>query len=103
YGSFCAYYGSSIVFIYYLSKIYNKYIFPFRDKRLGGRFMKKDIKFKNVCKSYGTNKVIKNLNMHIKAGERLVILGPSGCGKSTLLRMIAGLESITSGELVMGN
>ncbi|WP_213975436.1 ABC transporter ATP-binding protein [Tepidanaerobacter acetatoxydans] len=63
----------------------------------------KDIKFYNVCKSYGTTNVIENLNMTIKAGERLVVLGPSGCGKTTLLRMIAGLESITSGDLIMGD
>ena len=42
------------------------------------------------------------MNLEIKEGERLILLGPSGCGKSTTLRMIAGLEEITSGELVMG-
>ena len=59
--------------------------------------------FKNVCKDYGNNQVVKNLNLEINPGERLVLLGPSGCGKSTTLRMIAGLEKITSGELYFGD
>jgi ABC-type sugar transport system ATPase subunit len=50
----------------------------------------KEIVFKNVCKSYGQTEVVKNLNLTIKEGERLILLGPSGCGKSTTLRMIAG-------------
>jgi len=62
-----------------------------------------EIIFKNVCKSYdGKVNVIDNLNLTIPAGQRLVLLGPSGCGKSTILRMIAGLETITSGDLYMG-
>ena len=59
--------------------------------------------FKNVCKDYGNTQVVKNLNLEINPGERLVLLGPSGCGKSTTLRMIAGLEKITSGELYFGD
>ena len=61
-----------------------------------------NIVFKNVCKSYGHVDVIKNLNLEIEDGQRLILLGPSGCGKSTILRMIAGLEKITSGDLFMG-
>ncbi|MDU1912382.1 ABC transporter ATP-binding protein [Fusobacterium sp.] len=61
------------------------------------------IMFKNVCKDYGSTQVVKNLNLEINPGERLVLLGPSGCGKSTTLRMIAGLEKITSGELYFGD
>ena len=60
-----------------------------------------DIVFKNVSKVYEKNTVIEDLNLQIKEGERLILLGPSGCGKSTTLRMIAGLESISSGELIM--
>ena len=48
----------------------------------------KEIVFENICKSYGKTQVVKNLNLTIKEGERLIILGPSGCGKSTTLRMI---------------
>ena len=62
-----------------------------------------NIIFKNVCKDYGNTQVVKNLNLEINPGERLVLLGPSGCGKSTTLRMIAGLEKITSGELYFGD
>lgn len=61
------------------------------------------IVFRNVCKNYGETKVVKNLDLDINPGERLVLLGPSGCGKSTTLRMIAGLEEITSGDLYFGN
>ncbi|WP_146552492.1 ABC transporter ATP-binding protein [Rummeliibacillus sp. SL167] len=61
----------------------------------------KEIRFENVGKSYGKTEVVKNLNLTIKQGERLILLGPSGCGKSTTLRMIAGLEDITSGDLYM--
>lgn len=61
----------------------------------------KEIVFENICKSYGKTHVVKNLNLTIKEGERLIILGPSGCGKSTTLRMIAGLEKPTSGNIYM--
>ncbi len=62
----------------------------------------KDIIFENVKKSYDDKTtIIENLNLTIKEGERLVLLGPSGCGKSTTLRMIAGLEDITDGKLIM--
>lgn len=64
---------------------------------------KNRITFKNVCKNYGETKVVKNLDLDINPGERLVLLGPSGCGKSTTLRMIAGLEDITFGDLYFGN
>ena len=61
------------------------------------------IEFKNVHKSYdGKVDVIKGLDLVIPSGQRTILLGPSGCGKTTILRMIAGLESITSGDLFMG-
>lgn len=59
------------------------------------------ISFKNVNKSFGKVKIIEDLNLDIKKGERLILLGPSGCGKSTILRMISGLETITSGDLYL--
>ncbi len=59
-----------------------------------------EIKLTNVQKVYGgTVHVLKDINLDIKKGELIVFVGPSGCGKSTLLRMIAGLETITSGNL----
>ncbi len=53
----------------------------------------------NVRKSYGDIEVIKGVDWQINDGEFVVIVGPSGCGKSTLLRMIAGLETISGGEI----
>ncbi|MEM9576528.1 MAG: sn-glycerol-3-phosphate ABC transporter ATP-binding protein UgpC [Pseudomonadota bacterium] len=56
----------------------------------------------DVGKAYAGNvEVLKNINLDIDTGELIVFVGPSGCGKSTLLRMIAGLEKITSGELLI--
>jgi lactose/L-arabinose transport system ATP-binding protein len=55
----------------------------------------------NVSKSYGAVEVIENLSLTIDDGAFTVFVGPSGCGKSTLLRMIAGLEPITRGSLLI--
>uniref|UniRef100_UPI0030EEE204 ABC transporter ATP-binding protein n=1 Tax=Undibacterium luofuense TaxID=2828733 RepID=UPI0030EEE204 len=52
-----------------------------------------------VRKIFDGNVVLNDVNLRIENGELLVLLGPSGCGKSTLLRMIAGLDTISSGEL----
>ncbi len=58
------------------------------------------LKLSNLEKTYGgTVNVLNDINLDIETGELIVFVGPSGCGKSTLLRMIAGLESITGGEL----
>lgn len=59
------------------------------------------IEFRNVDKSFGKTDVIKDLNLQVKKGERLILLGPSGCGKSTILRIISGLEGVSSGELYL--
>src|SRR4051794_28251071 len=65
------------------------------------------IQLKNVIKRYGTGKqalqVIHGVNADVADREFIVIVGPSGCGKSTLLRMIAGLESISGGEISIGD
>ncbi|SLN71524.1 sn-glycerol-3-phosphate import ATP-binding protein UgpC [Roseovarius gaetbuli] len=53
----------------------------------------------NIKKRFGTTEVIKGVSLSVQDGEFIVIVGPSGCGKSTLLRMVAGLETITEGEL----
>ena len=47
-------------------------------------------------------KILQNINLNVNDGEFMVLVGPSGCGKSTLLRLIAGLEPITSGEVLIG-
>ena len=63
------------------------------------------ISFKNVTKIYDGAKspVVPNLNLEIKDKEFIILVGPSGCGKSTTLRMIAGLESVTEGDLYIGD
>jgi sn-glycerol 3-phosphate transport system ATP-binding protein len=60
------------------------------------------ITLKSVKKRYGKNDIIHGVDVEIEAGEFIVILGPSGCGKSTLLRMIAGLEEISAGDILIG-
>ncbi len=62
-----------------------------------------EIQLKNVFKKYGDIPVIHGVDWHIRDGEFVVIVGPSGCGKSTLLRMVAGLETITKGEISIGD
>lgn len=59
------------------------------------------LELRSVKKSYGPVEVIHGIDMSIKSGEFCVFVGPSGCGKSTLLRMIAGLENITGGDVVI--
>lgn len=61
------------------------------------------IKLENLVKAYDDLKVLHNLNGEINDGELIVVVGPSGCGKSTLLRMVAGLETITSGYVYIGD
>ena len=63
------------------------------------------IEFRNVCKRYAPELplTIHNANLTIEQGEFCVFVGPSGCGKSTLLRMVAGLEDISSGDLLIGD
>ena len=57
----------------------------------------------NIQKNFGKIKVLHGIDMEVSDGEFIVIVGPSGCGKSTLLRMIAGLENVTSGEILIDN
>lgn len=58
------------------------------------------VSFRNVWKKYGTMPAVKDLNIECPDGSFLSILGPSGCGKSSTMRMVAGLEHITSGQIL---
>ena len=60
------------------------------------------VELNNVKKRFGPVEVIHGVSTTIKDGEFIVIVGPSGCGKSTLLRMVAGLESVSEGEISIG-
>ncbi|CAM3344646.1 sn-glycerol-3-phosphate ABC transporter ATP-binding protein UgpC [Pseudomonas floridensis] len=60
------------------------------------------ITLKGLHKTHGASHLFQDLDLVFKAGELNVILGPSGCGKSTLLRMVAGLEDVTQGRILMG-
>ena len=57
------------------------------------------VEVSDVRKSFGVLEVVHGVSISVEDGEFVILVGPSGCGKSTLLRMVAGLESITSGEL----
>ena len=61
------------------------------------------LELKNLRKSYGKTDVIHGIDLKIDSGDFCVFVGPSGCGKSTLLRMIAGLEPITAGDVLIDN
>lgn len=60
-----------------------------------------EITLNKVRKSFGKADIIKGVDLHIRDREFVVFVGPSGCGKSTLLRLVAGLEDITSGDLII--
>ncbi|MET3614106.1 multiple sugar transport system ATP-binding protein [Rhizobium aquaticum] len=59
------------------------------------------LSLKDVQKSFGDYQVLKNIQLNVGNGEFVVFVGPSGCGKSTLLRMIAGLDSVTGGDILI--
>lgn len=61
----------------------------------------KDLSIKNISKDFGSNKVLTDINIEVNNGEFFSIVGPSGCGKTTLLRIIAGLESASSGKIII--
>src|ERR1017187_1768398 len=61
------------------------------------------VELRQVRKSFGNTQVVHGVDVSISDGEFVVLVGPSGCGKSTLLRMIAGLEEISAGEILIGD
>ena len=64
--------------------------------------MKKGVTLRGVAKAYGATRVIEGLDLDVNPGEFCVFVGPSGCGKSTILRMIAGLETVSDGDIAIG-
>ena len=65
--------------------------------------MSSGIKIENIEKSFGTNPVLKGVNLEVPNGQLVSILGSSGCGKTTLLRIVAGLEKSSSGHVYFGD
>ena len=61
-----------------------------------------DVVLKNVVKRFKTVTAVQDLNIEINDQEFAVFVGPSGCGKTTALRMIAGLETVTAGDIYIG-
>ena len=61
-----------------------------------------EIKIKNVAKRFGDYQALQDINLTIADQEFMVLLGASGCGKTTLLRIVAGLETATTGEVWIG-
>jgi multiple sugar transport system ATP-binding protein len=61
------------------------------------------VALKNLHKNFGQTTVVRDVNVEIADGEFLVFVGPSGCGKTTTLRMVVGLESLSEGEIYIGN
>ena len=59
------------------------------------------VSFRTIKKSFGKTDILHGISFDIRDGEFVVLVGPSGCGKSTLLRMLAGLEDITDGDIVI--
>ena len=60
------------------------------------------LQLQGIEKFFGEHRAIKGIDLSIEKGEFVVFVGPSGCGKSTLLRLIAGLERIDGGKLLLG-
>jgi len=61
------------------------------------------VRFERVTKRFGAHHAANGISFDVESGECLVLLGPSGCGKTTLLRMLAGLETVDSGEIWIGD
>src|SRR5437762_13051791 len=61
------------------------------------------VQFEHVYKRFNKVEVVHDINLDIKDKEFLVLVGPSGCGKSTCLRMVAGLEDLSEGEILIGD
>jgi ABC-type sugar transport system ATPase subunit len=61
-----------------------------------------DLELREISKQFDQQFAVRDINLHVQNGELVVLLGPSGCGKSTLMRLIAGLETPTNGQVLIG-
>ena len=61
------------------------------------------VSLRNLVKTFGKTEVLHGINLDVQDGEFIVVVGPSGCGKSTTLRMLAGLEEVSAGEILIGD
>lgn len=73
-----------------------------RDKYLENSLQNKDLELREVSKHFGDTVAVDNFSQVLEQGQYVCLLGPSGCGKSTTLRMIAGHESVSSGDILLG-
>lgn len=73
-----------------------------RSRRHGMGVRMATVEFRNLVKRYGAHEVVHGIDLMIADGEFIVLVGPSGCGKSTTLRMLAGLEDISDGDILIG-
>ena len=72
-------------------------------KNFGVKSNAAEVVFEHVTKIYGQQSLaVNDISFHVKAGELVTLLGPSGCGKTTTLRMIAGLEAVSKGDIIIG-
>src|SRR5437763_12151820 len=62
-----------------------------------------DVALRDVVKRFDEVEAVRNISLNIPDSEFVVLVGPSGCGKSTTLRMLAGLEEVTEGEILIGD
>ena len=60
------------------------------------------VEIKGLVKTFGKTEVLHGIDLAVEDGEFVVFVGPSGCGKSTTLRLLAGLDEVTSGEILIG-
>ena len=59
------------------------------------------IEVRDLNFSFGKKPILKNINLKVETGEKVIIIGPNGCGKTTLLRLISGYLSPSSGEIIL--